>query len=107
MQNRLSIIGVWALLAGIAGFSCNRETRSFSVDPPSADTMKRVRVTELYPGTNSHPAAVTNEYEGNAFALSEGKRLYTSFNCSGCHAHGGGGMGPPLMDEKWIYGSNP
>src|SRR5581483_11928376 len=28
-------------------------------------------------------------------------------NCVGCHAHGGGGMGPPLMDQKWIYGSEP
>ena len=28
-------------------------------------------------------------------------------NCVGCHFHGGGGIGPPLMDEKWIYGSDP
>jgi cytochrome c oxidase cbb3-type subunit 3 len=40
-------------------------------------------------------------------SLSEGKRLYTNFNCYGCHAHGGGDMGPPLMDDKWIYGSKP
>jgi cytochrome c oxidase cbb3-type subunit 3 len=25
-------------------------------------------------------------------------------NCVGCHAHGGGGMGPALMDDKWRYG---
>ena len=30
-----------------------------------------------------------------------------NFNCVGCHAHGGGGMGPALMDSKWIYGSQP
>jgi cytochrome c oxidase cbb3-type subunit 3 len=28
-------------------------------------------------------------------------------NCVGCHAHGGGAIGPPLMDEEWIYGSDP
>jgi len=28
-------------------------------------------------------------------------------NCVGCHSHGGGGMGPALMDSKWIYGSKP
>jgi cytochrome c oxidase cbb3-type subunit 3 len=39
--------------------------------------------------------------------VSEGKRLYEWFNCVGCHAHGGGGMGPALMDDKWIYGSGP
>ena len=28
-------------------------------------------------------------------------------NCTGCHAHGGGAIGPPLMDDNWIYGSQP
>src|ERR1044071_3848683 len=45
--------------------------------------------------------------ETNAYAIAEGKRLYTQLNCVGCHANGGGGMGPPLMDDKWIYGSAP
>jgi cytochrome c oxidase cbb3-type subunit 3 len=39
--------------------------------------------------------------------MAEGKRLYTFYNCSGCHSNGGGGMGPALMDDKWIYGSQP
>jgi cytochrome c oxidase cbb3-type subunit 3 len=33
--------------------------------------------------------------------------LYSAYNCVGCHAHGGGGMGVALMDDKWIYGSAP
>jgi hypothetical protein len=40
-------------------------------------------------------------------AIAEGERLYNWFNCSGCHSQGGGGMGPPLMDDKWIYGREP
>jgi cytochrome c oxidase cbb3-type subunit 3 len=46
-------------------------------------------------------------YNYNAYAISEGKALYNQFNCVGCHSNGGGGMGPPLMDDKWIYGSDP
>ena len=42
-----------------------------------------------------------------AYSVSEGKRLYEMYNCVGCHAHGGGGIGPPLLDAKWIYGSEP
>ena len=38
---------------------------------------------------------------------SEGQRLFGWYNCAGCHANGGGGMGPPLMDDEWIYGSSP
>jgi len=53
--------------------------------------------------------AVTGEspYDENAFAISEGQRLYEWFNCSGCHAHGGGAMGPALMDDQWLYGGAP
>lgn len=46
-------------------------------------------------------------YEGNLAAINEGKRLYNQFNCVGCHAAGGGAIGPALMDKKWLYGSDP
>lgn len=39
--------------------------------------------------------------------VAAGKQLYQAYNCVGCHFNGGGGMGPPLMDETWIYGSSP
>ena len=46
--------------------------------------------------------------EGNAYAVAQGKRLFRWYNCSGCHATGGGGdWGPALMDDKWIYGVAP
>jgi cytochrome c oxidase cbb3-type subunit 3 len=46
-------------------------------------------------------------YEDNAYAVAEGKRLYNAYNCVGCHAQGGGAIGPALMDDIWIYGSRP
>jgi cytochrome c oxidase cbb3-type subunit III len=33
--------------------------------------------------------------------------MYNQFNCSGCHFQGGGGIGPALMDDRWIYGNAP
>jgi cytochrome c oxidase cbb3-type subunit 3 len=45
--------------------------------------------------------------EQNAYAVSEGKRLFSAYNCQGCHSMGGGGMGPALMDEVWLYGGKP
>ena len=32
--------------------------------------------------------------------------LYHKFNCVGCHFDGGGGIGPALIDDEWIYGSS-
>lgn len=45
-------------------------------------------------------------YEMSANHVSEGARLFRWYNCSGCHANGGGGMGPALIDNEWRYGSS-
>jgi cytochrome c oxidase cbb3-type subunit 3 len=70
--------------------ACKREERNYRPADPSADTIDYARA-----------------YEGNAYALSEGKRLYSAFNCKGCHSEGGSGIGPPLMDDRWFYGFEP
>jgi cytochrome c oxidase cbb3-type subunit 3 len=52
-------------------------------------------------------SSAAGPYDHNAYSTTEGQVLFEQMNCSGCHANGGGGMGPPLMDDKWIYGSSP
>jgi cytochrome c oxidase cbb3-type subunit 3 len=64
------------------------------------------RMTEFGPGTTDATNS-THPYINSRHAINEGKRLYSWFNCVGCHANGGGGMGPPLIDATWIYGSTP
>src|SRR3954471_3788986 len=78
--------------------ACERERRPI---PPDVIRVAWRDVTE------PERQKLQDPYEINAYSMSEGKRLYSSFNCVGCHAHGGGGMGPPLMDDKWIYGFTP
>ncbi len=96
-----------AIALGIALSSCKKEERPFTEQPMSG-AEKTLQVSELVPGPGHTTATpVANYYEQNAWGMAEGKRLYEFYNCVGCHAHGGGGMGPPLMDMKWIYGSNP
>jgi cytochrome c oxidase cbb3-type subunit III len=97
----------WALFAACIHGGCKREERNFRVSPPASVRSETVRMSELQPGPHTPSTPMKNDYELNAPAMSEGKTLYNSFNCVGCHAHGGGGMGPPLMDEKWRYGSEP
>ncbi|HYC01021.1 MAG TPA: c-type cytochrome [Candidatus Limnocylindrales bacterium] len=87
--------------------ACEREERGFRVEPPQAQLAIGTRLTPLQPGSPMPTPSQENEYEKNAFAMNEGKRLFQWYNCSGCHAQGGGGMGPALMDDKWIYGSQP
>lgn len=99
----------WVLLLSALVFSsCEREERALVVQPPSAEQASLPQVSDLAPGPqHKKPPSVPNPDENNSWAMAEGKRLYEAYNCVGCHAHGGGGMGPPLMDEKWIYGHSP
>jgi cytochrome c oxidase cbb3-type subunit 3 len=93
-------MSVAAVLLGL--MACEREARRFNEDPPAPDAVK---LTSLQPGPTLVVDKVRGPYEYNAYGINEGKVLFNQFNCSGCHAHGGGGMGPPLMDAEWIYGS--
>jgi cytochrome c oxidase cbb3-type subunit 3 len=97
---RTALIGV-VVLSVVA---CEREARRFDEDPPAPVAAK---LSTLQPGPTVAVSHVRGPYTYNAYGLSEGKILFNQFNCSGCHAHGGGGMGPPLMDDEWIYGSEP
>lgn len=93
-------------LLGIAA-ACEREERRFAGVATSAPAMAAVSQDTLQPGVPAPDVDIDNPSERNAYDLAEGKRLFESWNCSGCHSHGGGGMGPPLMDSEWIYGSDP
>jgi cytochrome c oxidase cbb3-type subunit III len=87
--------------------ACERETRDFQRETSSEEQV--VALSTLSPGDGqpvrrSSPHA--DEFQNNAYEMSEGKRLYQWYNCVGCHANGGGGSGPALMDAKWIYGGD-
>jgi cytochrome c oxidase cbb3-type subunit III len=87
--------------------ACERETRQFR-EPPLAATRPQQPVNNpLSAGPQRPSPPPTSPYQENAWGIAEGKRLFENFNCVGCHAHGGGGMGPALMDDEWIYGAHP
>ncbi len=108
----LSLHALTTTAVVLLSFGCEREERRFN-PPPAASSGSATRVTELQPGPPVKSTSVPSPfrgaapYEENAYGVSQGKTLYNQFNCSGCHSQGGGGMGPPLMDAQWIYGSAP
>lgn len=87
---------------------CQREERSFEPQPKGGETDEKVALSTNSPGPGgpvTEQADKGAEYEANAYHVTQGKRLFAWFNCSGCHANGGGGSGPALMDDVWTYGS--
>jgi cytochrome c oxidase cbb3-type subunit 3 len=93
-------------LAAIALGACDREERH-SRSKPIGETVPAGQSPDtIWPGGTTPPAldARAQLYDNNAPAISQGQFLYTQMNCVGCHSHGGGGMGPALIDDEWRYG---
>jgi cytochrome c oxidase cbb3-type subunit III len=102
MSSRFRISGLVLLALALAG--CAREERRNSQPPESAPAGESPDT--IFPGGGSPPPLDPRAalYDNNAPAIAEGQNLYTQMNCVGCHSHGGGGMGPALMDDEWRYG---
>jgi cytochrome c oxidase cbb3-type subunit 3 len=87
--------------------ACERETRRYQEISVASTRVEGVAQTPFKPGGQAPEEHKLSPYSKNAYGQSEGKRLFSAFNCTGCHANGGGGIGPALMDDKWIYGAEP
>jgi cytochrome c oxidase cbb3-type subunit 3 len=98
---------LWFLLTFTIVVSCKREERRFKDNPPGSSVSDLVTMVDLQPGPAVIKARVKSPYDDNAYAVAEGKTLFSQMNCTGCHSHGGGGIGPALTDDEWIYGSHP
>jgi cytochrome c oxidase cbb3-type subunit III len=99
-----------AVFAAAALLGCEREMRRFS-KPADPTPPQPVRMVELQPGEKGDGPRTQEQQrfydERNAYDMSQGKRWFRWFNCAGCHSNGGGGMGPALMDDTWLYGKEP
>ncbi|MGN6500789.1 MAG: c-type cytochrome [Tsuneonella sp.] len=94
---RASLAAALVLLAG----ACDREERN-ARGRPLPETGPLIDTVSLR--TVHDPRA--DDYKNNAEAVSQGQLYFAWMNCSGCHANGGGGIGPALIDDEWRYGSS-
>jgi cytochrome c oxidase cbb3-type subunit III len=86
--------------------ACDRESRPFKDLAKVAGRAPVESQTPLYAGAPAPPGTPSPFHE-SGWGINEGKLLYTQYNCAGCHAHGGGGIGPALMDDEGRYGFDP
>ncbi|HEX2191355.1 MAG TPA: c-type cytochrome [Longimicrobiaceae bacterium] len=101
-----------ALAAGVVLAGCKRHDRFADARHVTQAEDPRDQAPRVQPGPappepeafRARALPVRNPYEGDAKAIQEGRRLYRWMNCNGCHAEGGGSIGPPLWDDQWRYG---
>jgi mono/diheme cytochrome c family protein len=72
-----------------------------------AQAVKTLAAAAAGPRNERGLAIGRNPYTANADAIAEGKDLFESNACSGCHGvNAGGGICPSLVNAIWIYGSD-
>jgi cytochrome c oxidase cbb3-type subunit III len=94
-------------LAGALLLTACQRTHHHVDTEPAASGDGAVVTSAFIPGLDHSVSTVdprASRYYDNAEAVNTGMRLFQQYNCSGCHSNGGGGMGPSLMDDEWIYG---
>lgn len=96
-----------AILWALAAAACGRDAVMGEGVAAPGSRAEGPRQVSLRPGLPSAEPEPRNPVAGDARSRAEGLRLYGWMNCSGCHFEGGGGIGPPLMDDDWIYGGRP
>src|SRR5215211_3429948 len=79
--------------------ACERESRSFHEHQVVSARADLATQTSLTAGGPVGPTGTQSPFQRNAVGISDGKRLFSAYNCTGCHANGGGAIGPPLMDD--------
>ena len=98
----LLVLGAAALTVA----ACDREEHHSRAKPIGETVPAGESPPTIFPGNSTPPALDYRAklFDNNANAIALGQQLYMQMNCVGCHSHGGGGMGPPLMDDEWRYG---
>jgi cytochrome c oxidase cbb3-type subunit 3 len=101
-------IAIAIVLGSLALTSCQRERRELRPAPVRLALYDTgATQSDIQPGGPKPAPLVANPSYGSAYDISEGQRLYNWYNCVGCHANGGGAIGPPLIKQVWIYGGEP
>jgi cytochrome c oxidase cbb3-type subunit III len=103
-RSRVSLLLLGAAALMLA--ACDREEHHSRAKPIGETVPAGESPPTIFPGESTPPPLDIRAklYDNNANAISTGQQLYMQMNCVGCHSHGGGGMGPPLMDDEWRYG---
>jgi cytochrome c oxidase cbb3-type subunit 3 len=112
-ETRARVLVVASLASLLVG-ACDREDRQLhqaaeASKPPIAISAASAppQLTPVQAGPSIAEPRTTNPDESRAYDVAQGKQWFKWYNCSGCHANGGGDKGPALMDDLWIYGAQP
>jgi mono/diheme cytochrome c family protein len=74
--------------------------------PASAAQEGAAGGSPLETARNAEKGSLQSPYSDYASVAEDGRKVYLAAGCNGCHGMGGGGMGPPLTNQVWVYGKD-
>lgn len=93
-----TLVSVLTLQLVLAGAAQAQRTA-----PPSVNYDQHVKAGGALPPAGE----LKNPLKGDKQAAEAGGKLFSAFNCDGCHAGGAvGAEGPSLADGRWRYGGS-
>lgn len=101
-------VRAWTPLGLALAAACGAGRPEDAVVADSAPIPPSVRYDQHVLAGGKAPAGASdkNPFEGNAKSVAEGKLLWSSMNCDGCHGGGEGWAAPSLSDGRWRYGGS-
>jgi mono/diheme cytochrome c family protein len=110
----LRIFGVTILLCGLGGSAAWAANQAQDPPPdgapaaevPAADGKAASGSSPLETARNAEKGSLESPYADFASIAADGRKVYLAAGCNGCHGMGGGGMGPPLSNQVWVYGKD-
>jgi mono/diheme cytochrome c family protein len=97
-QRRVSLLCLLLIV-----FACS--SPASAADEPAAAANPNATKSPAEVVKSAPRGSLKNPYTNNADRIAEGKELFQSYSCSGCHGGtGGGGMCPPVNGDVWFYG---
>ena len=108
------LLGALAVAFGGTALAVAQTEQPATGDPPAAQAPASGEKPAAAEGGSPAETAKTAEkgslkspFTDPASVAAEGHKIYMAAGCNGCHGGtGGGGMGPPLTNQVWIYGKD-
>ncbi len=96
------ILGVFAVASVILALG-----KGWAADE-AAQSVDYTKISPLDLVKNTPKGKLKNPYsDTQADIVEQGRHLFLSYGCNGCHGGGGGGgMCPPLINDTWVYGGD-
>jgi len=101
------VLLVYPIAHAVGEDSSDAQETAQEAKPPLPEKSKITGQSPEEVEKSAPKGTLRNPYTDDTEKIKEGRQLFLSYSCNGCHGGtGGGGICPPLSNDVWVYGSD-